>query len=238
MTQFIDVAPSGRGPFAVKLAKIQFEDRVLNIGCFDGGLERHFLKNVSSCVGIDVNKDALEFAQKNKPNNAEFLYAKSENLPFEDNSFNKIFMLDVLEHVNDEKKSLKEVFRVLKPGGLFILSVPNDFLNFLDPDNLTRDVRNFVRKYIRKKELLSHPDHRHYGEKDLRSLLSDFEIIRVHKSGTPVFLSLAILYNALGIPQRWLTPFRKITDPIENAEYAMQLPTGFNIMVVARKPTA
>jgi SAM-dependent methyltransferase len=230
-----DFRPAGRGPFAVRLAKIKTTDTVLNVGCFNGLLERYFLNGkCAAYFGVDANEEAVQYASKHSPG-GRFKVAYAESLPFADNTFDKVFCLDTLEHVNDEKKSLREIWRVLKPGGTLIISVPHDFLNFLDPDELTRDMRNIVRKYIRKKELLTHPKHRHYSEEQLRTLLKDFDIEHVHKSGTPVFWGLAMLYTAFGIPEQLTTPLRKITDPLENADYALNLPTGFNIMIRAIK---
>ena len=48
------------------------------------------------------------------------------NLPFEDNSFNVVFCNHVLEHIEDDKKAMSELYRVLKPGGLGIFQIPQD----------------------------------------------------------------------------------------------------------------
>ncbi|MDD3771440.1 MAG: class I SAM-dependent methyltransferase [Weeksellaceae bacterium] len=50
--------------------------------------------------------------------------ADIQNLPFEDHTFDVIFCNHVLEHVKDDKKALKELFRVMKPGGWGIFQVP------------------------------------------------------------------------------------------------------------------
>lgn len=229
--------PAGRGPYAVKLADIKPEDRVLNVGCFNGTLERYFIAPKSPhYFGIDMNAEAISTAQKAHSNGEKrFQVAPGEKIPFENEYFDKVLCLDTLEHVENEEQTLNEISRVLKPGGKLVLSVPHDFLNFLDPDELTRDMRNFVRKNIRKKPLLDHPEHRHYSEAQLRALLKDFVILRVHKSGTPLFWGLAMFYTAFGIPEKVLAPFRKLTEPLENLDYAASLPTGFNIMILACK---
>src|SRR5262245_6065088 len=129
----IDLRPAGRIPFAVKLAEIQSSDRVLNVGCFNGSMERFFL--VGRCleyVGIDPNDEAIQFANEQKRNlqsKGVFLKGLSESLPFADHSFDKVFCLDTLEHTENDAKSLQEIHRVLKPDGFLILSVPHDFLN-------------------------------------------------------------------------------------------------------------
>jgi SAM-dependent methyltransferase len=48
------------------------------------------------------------------------------NLPFEDNSYDIIFCNHVLEHIPDDTKAMQELFRVLKPGGMAILQIPQD----------------------------------------------------------------------------------------------------------------
>lgn len=230
----LDYKPAGRGPFAVKLADIQPNDKILNVGCFNGHLERHLLEGrCAAYFGVDMNKEAIQFAKSQAKRADAFQIAPAESLPFDDKTFDKVLCLDTLEHVNDEEKALAEIHRVLKPGGTLVLSVPHDFMNFLDPDDLTRDMRNLVRKYVRKKELLDHPKHRHYDESQLRELLKDFDVVRVHKCGTPVFWSLAMFYTAFGLPEKMTKPLRKITDPIENLEYSLGLPSGFNIMMKA-----
>lgn len=47
-------------------------------------------------------------------------------LPFENNTYDIIFCNHVLEHITDDKKAMEEIFRVLKPGGMAILQIPQD----------------------------------------------------------------------------------------------------------------
>ena len=49
------------------------------------------------------------------------------NLPFEDNHFDIIFCNHVLEHIEDDAKAMQELYRVLKPGGMGIFQVPQDY---------------------------------------------------------------------------------------------------------------
>ncbi len=232
--------PAGRGPFAIDLLQPSISDKVLNIGCFDGGLEYHrLLGKVKEFRGIDMNRDAINkasvWATSLLGSKDIFQVAAAESIPFEDSTFDKILCLDTFEHVQDERKTAAEIFRVLKPGGVLVLSVPHDFLNFLDPDELTRSMRNVVRKYIKKTPPLDHPKHRHYSEAQLRDFFKDFEFDIVHKCGTPVFWSLAMLYTAVGLPQAMVDKAAKITAPLENLDYRVGLPTGFNIMIRVRK---
>ncbi len=58
-------------------------------------------------------------------------------IPFEDNSFDTVFAFDVIEYINNERSMIKEFYRVCKPGGIIIGSVPHDDDQFLPAYNLT-----------------------------------------------------------------------------------------------------
>ena len=58
-------------------------------------------------------------------------------LPFEENSFDIIFCNHVLEHIEDDKKAMKELYRVLKPGGFGIFQIPQDYSREKTYEDLT-----------------------------------------------------------------------------------------------------
>lgn len=67
---------------------------------------------------------AREFLALMKVDNVEFRPCSAENLPFEDACFDMVFSSHVLEHIPDQGKALKEIYRVLKPGGYHFCVVP------------------------------------------------------------------------------------------------------------------
>ena len=76
-------------------------------------------------VALDYSPLALEFAQQHLGElPISLLRGDATRLPFASNSFDIVTMLDVLEHVENDAASVQEIFRVLKPGGAFVLSVP------------------------------------------------------------------------------------------------------------------
>ena len=80
------------------------------------------------------------------------------NLPFNDNSFDYILCNHVLEHIYDDDKAMKEIFRVLNKNGIAILQVPIDIKN-----NLTHEGRDIDNEEVRNK-LFGQYDHlRMYG---------------------------------------------------------------------------
>lgn len=74
------------------------------------------------------------------PENVEFVEAKVPPLPFADASFDYVVSFQVIEHIAKDKEFVREVHRVLKPGGKFIVSTPNK------PMSLTRNPWH-VREY-------------------------------------------------------------------------------------------
>jgi len=104
-----------------------YRGSVLDIGCGQGLL----LKKVrllaspgSFFTGIDISGKLCAMARINNPD-AIIVQGDAESLPFKDSSFDIILMTEVVEHLLDYAKALYEVRRVLKRGGVFIVSVPN-----------------------------------------------------------------------------------------------------------------
>lgn len=105
--------------------------RWLDYGCADGGYASALLQaGVTWLDGIDVEHDRVEAARARNLPNAQFHPAEDRELPFEDATFDGVFMNEVLEHVHDEQASLREVRRVLKPGGRLVLISPNRWFPF------------------------------------------------------------------------------------------------------------
>lgn len=115
-------------------------DRILDVGCGDG-YYLHLLSSLGlklKLTGVDFDPNALQSARRNlKGKRIHLVYADlMKKLPFPDNCFDKIVMSEVCEHLPDDVKGLKEVHRILKPGGKLLLTVPCHSYPFLwDPVN-------------------------------------------------------------------------------------------------------
>ncbi len=112
-------------------------DRILDLGCGEGrhAITAYMLKNIES-VGIDLSLDDLQTTQERygefyDPDNAAkslvISVANGYQLPFADSTFDKVICSEVLEHIPDYMAVLREIERVLKPGGIFGASVPRYF---------------------------------------------------------------------------------------------------------------
>jgi len=97
-------------------------DRVLDVGCGTGvwldRLKKHF--GIRG-IGVDISKSSLKTAVSKSSPELGFLCGDGPHLPFTEGYFDVVVSLDVLEHVEDQKGCLREMTRVLKPGGSFFL---------------------------------------------------------------------------------------------------------------------
>lgn len=101
-------------------------NRLLDIGCGDGGFTALMARacGAEEVYGVDISERAVELA-KARGIKCYRVDVDSEKLPFDDDFFDVVTALEVIEHLFDPDHFLDEVRRVLKPGGLFILSTPN-----------------------------------------------------------------------------------------------------------------
>ncbi len=101
-------------------AVVTNESIVLDIGCGRQTFADDIYKKAKYRVGIDVD----EYAKENPIMN-EVIIANAEKLPFPAEHFDIVTAQWVMEHVSDAEGFIKEVMRVLKPGGSFIFMTPN-----------------------------------------------------------------------------------------------------------------
>lgn len=98
--------------------------RVLDVGCGDGGRYAGFLLDEGvELHGVDVSAVAVAEARRRGVQAVQA--SLSERLPFEDDSFDAAVCLEVIEHVVDPEEAVREIHRVLAPGGALVVSVPN-----------------------------------------------------------------------------------------------------------------
>ena len=76
-------------------------------------------------IGVEIDEMAVEYANFIYGGVISYLKASILDLPFEDNTFDVVTSFETIEHVKDDKGQVKEVLRVLKNGGLYIVSTPN-----------------------------------------------------------------------------------------------------------------
>jgi ubiquinone/menaquinone biosynthesis C-methylase UbiE len=102
---------------------------VLDIGCGSGGITLHLVERhgAAHATGFDVELPVIEAARRRArerglSDRAAFVHAPPGTLPFSDESFDAVFSKDALLHVPDKDALFAEIFRVLKPDGVFAAS--------------------------------------------------------------------------------------------------------------------
>ncbi|MBU1023315.1 class I SAM-dependent methyltransferase, partial [bacterium] len=111
------------------LAKL---DRVLDYGCGNGAQTLLIAELANHIDALEISPEHYTMAVENLrgiKNIKTHLY-DGDKIPFEDNSFDLIYSFEVLEHTQDERKSLIEIHRVLKPGAPLLMTVPNKWWIF------------------------------------------------------------------------------------------------------------
>jgi SAM-dependent methyltransferase len=189
-------------------------DRVIDVGCAWGYLSAHLSQKARDVFGIDFNRDAISRAKIIYPN-GNFQVASVEDLPFMQNTFDAVVMLDVLEHVQNDTRAIDEVYRILKDDGTLILSVPNDSpVKFLDPKLFW--------------------GHRHYSLQKVIKLFADrFEVVRVHRGG---FIVYPLVSTAQLILRKITNKLSKSLSVIAEVDYLRDFGRlGYNMMILARK---
>jgi ubiquinone biosynthesis O-methyltransferase len=100
----------------------------LDVGCGGGYLAEAFARDGFIVAGVDPAANSIEAARKHASEtglNVDYRVGRSETLPFSDGCFDAVACCDVLEHVDDLDKSVSEVGRVLRPGGVFFYETVN-----------------------------------------------------------------------------------------------------------------
>lgn len=104
-----------------KYEKVGNKLKILDFGCGDGSSEVFFEKYFSNSEmsGIDVSGISINIAKKKKIKNCEFAKFDGVKTPFNDNTFDIVFMACVLHHINQQyhQKIIDELLRVTRPKG-------------------------------------------------------------------------------------------------------------------------
>ena len=107
---------------------------MLDVGCGQGRHTAELCRWDCRAVGVDLSVDELKVAKNvlsykhwahEATGHGDFLAVDATRLPFRDATFDRIVCTEVLEHIPNDKAALRELVRVLKPGGLMAVSVPN-----------------------------------------------------------------------------------------------------------------
>ena len=109
----------------IEIMNINSKDKIIDVGSGTGDLTKIILKENKNALiySVDLNLEMLNEAKKQFNNQQKekikFINANAENLPFENNFFDKYVISFCLRNITYIEKALHESFRILKPGGIF-----------------------------------------------------------------------------------------------------------------------
>lgn len=205
----------GRERICLQYINTDLKIKTLNIGAGEiRWLENDVFLGHRHFLSSDIDEKNL--GNSNKALNKKKIDA--ENIPLSDHSFDQVILLDVLEHIERDDKALEEINRVLKIGGNFVLSVPNDtLLSYLNPI-----------RYLQHK--------RHYSPGHIKRLLEKhgFKITNIFIGGG--IFELIELYTHLIVKHL----FRHLMNPsyfnkLRDSEYKKSHLSGNEIIILAKK---
>jgi ubiquinone/menaquinone biosynthesis C-methylase UbiE len=101
--------------------------RILDIGCGLGMYISQFRQFSDQVYGVDIDAEKIAQASRSLPN---LSVSPAEKLPFPDEYFDVILLNEVIEHVNDDRQSIREAYRCLRPGGHILIYAPNRLYPF------------------------------------------------------------------------------------------------------------
>lgn len=108
--------------------------RILDVGCADGVFTNVIREaaQAEEAIGMDALEESVDWANRHwrGRKGLSFRVGDAHALPFRDGHFDAAFAMEVLEHVVDPLQALREIRRVLRPGGYAVLLVPSDNLLF------------------------------------------------------------------------------------------------------------
>ncbi len=108
--------------------------KVLEVGCGTGIYTFEMTKYSNNIFGLDISRGMLKEARMKinnfTPNNLVFVQGDAENIPFKDSLFDCVISINMLEHLDNAQKSMKEMKRVMKNDGKLTISIPNGNCKF------------------------------------------------------------------------------------------------------------
>ncbi len=215
-------------------------DSIVDLGCGDG-FYLYLLSNLSirlKLIGLDCDEIVLRNAKKNLgTKKVKLVLGSATKTPFKDDLFDKAIMTEVLEHIEEDKEALREVYRIIRPGGLLVLTVPSYNFPFLwDPINWI--LQNLFGTHISGTGFLAGIWARHlrlYKKEDLEKLVEKvgFKIDKVDELTTR-----AIPFNhyLVNIVARFLYDFKpssKVADSLskfKNVDKPLLIKLAFHLV--------
>lgn len=125
LRDFLRIAPLSHALFrsveALAFSQIDLEHPVLDLGCGFGEFAGVVFDQLE--MGIDINEADLDLGRRSNKYQ-RMLWSDARRMPFRSETFASVVSVSVLEHIRNVPRALAEAARVLRPGGLLVITVP------------------------------------------------------------------------------------------------------------------
>lgn len=129
--------------------------KVLDIGCGTGHLTGELMRRGYDAWGVDFSEGMVQYAREHY-DESRFQMGDIERIPFLDNSFDGVMCLGVMEYLSYDETALREIWRVLKPGGRAVITTPSSTCPFYYTDGAIAKAGSLVGRPLR---ILRHQPH-------------------------------------------------------------------------------
>lgn len=170
-------------------------EKVLEIGAGMGTDLAQFATNGAHCTDLDLSAGHLDHARRNfelRGLKARFKHGDGESLPFEDGEFDVVYSNGVIHHTPNTANVIREIFRVLKPGGQAIIMVYAEnslhywsklvyAIGLAKGDLSTISMGEIMSRSVEISQKDQRPLVKVYTPSRLRKMFSEFEQVRIYQ---------------------------------------------------------
>lgn len=138
-----------RRRFAIQMieSKLPKGSKILDVGCGTGHLAAELARRGYDTWGTDLSAGMIDYARTNY-NRDRYQVGDIEEIPFPDNTFDGIVCLGVVEYLASDGAALKEMHRVLRPGGYAVITTPSSVCPFFYLDRALVRTRFSIRPVV------------------------------------------------------------------------------------------
>lgn len=132
----------------LKSLDLKADCKILDVGTSTGTNIR-MLEDLKfdDVVGLDLSESAIEYCASKGFNNVQ--QGDVLDIPFEDESFDLVLATDIIEHVDDDEKAMSELKRILRPGGILLITVPAFMLLWGKNDEEGHHKRRYLAREVK-----------------------------------------------------------------------------------------
>jgi len=184
------------------IVDIHDNDKILDFGCGPGSFLKYLIKKTPKNVelfGCDINTVAINKNIKNKQlKNVKFkVIAKDRKLPYPNNFFDVVYLLDVIEHTTKPEFMLREINRVLKDSGKLVLNTPDRLSIILDPLFYGKKINvfSFNLKRFLGRAFLDYTHVKEYSFQEMVKMIMSGNFYIFYKNKFTLFYSLPFLHR-------------------------------------------